>query len=90
MLGMVRRTGPGGWKAGKGSSDRRAGRPAALRVMSGPVLTWAVRRGGLGLCAAAVVLAAQPAVPASSAPAPAWAKQAPATHPAARASASMA
>ena len=51
----------------------------------------AVRRAGRGLVAAtALVLAAQPAVLASSAPAPTWTKQAPATHPPAKTDASMA
>ena len=51
----------------------------------------AVRRGGLGLfAAAAVVLAVQPAALASTAPAPTWTKQAPATHPPARLDGSMA
>lgn len=91
MLGVVRRAGRGGCKAaGKGSSDRRAGRATALRVLSGPVSVRAVWRGGLGLFAVAVVLAAQPAVLASSAPAPTWTKQAPATSPPDLASASMA
>jgi hypothetical protein len=51
----------------------------------------AVRRGGLGLFAgAAVVLLAQPAVLASSAPAPTWTKQAPTASPSARWGAPMA
>jgi hypothetical protein len=52
---------------------------------------WAVRRSGLGVLAAvAVVLSAQSAVLARSAPAPTWTKQAPAAHPSARWGASMA
>jgi hypothetical protein len=51
----------------------------------------AVRRAAVGLFAAmAVVLAVQPAVLASSAPAPTWTKQDPATSPSARYGASMA
>jgi hypothetical protein len=50
-----------------------------------------VWRGVLGLfAAAAVVLSVQPAVLASSAPAPTWTRQHPATHPPARQNASMA
>jgi hypothetical protein len=51
----------------------------------------AVRRGGLGVfAAAAVVLSAQSAVLASSSLAPTWTKQHPAAHPSARQGASMA
>ena len=92
MPGMVRRAGPGGCPAaGKSRSDRRAGRAAGLRVLPGRVSVRAVWRGGLGLvAAAAVVLAVQPAVLASSAPAPTWTKQAPAASPPGRFEASMA
>jgi hypothetical protein len=56
------------------------------------VTPWrAVRRAGVGLFAAmAVVLAVQPAALASSAPAPTWTHQAPATSPPARDWAAMA
>jgi hypothetical protein len=50
-----------------------------------------IRHGGLGLFTAiAAVLAVQPAALASSAPAPTWTQQAPATSPSPRAGASMA
>ena len=63
-------------------SHRPAGWAAPLTVVSWPVSMRAVRRGGLGVFAAvAVVLSAQSAVLASSAPAPTWTKQAPAASP---------
>ena len=63
--------GPGGGRAaGEIRSDGRAGWAAPWRAVSGMVSMRAVRRGGLGLLAAVVVvLSAQPAVLASSSPA---------------------
>ncbi len=79
-----------GQVAGLSRRHRFAGRAAPLRVVSWLVSPRAVRRGGLGLFAAVVVvLSAQPAVLASSS-APDWTQQAPATSPPARDFASMA
>jgi hypothetical protein len=72
-----------------------AGTTAPVRADNAAPLTvtpWrAVRRAGAALFAVmALVLAVQPAVLASSAPAPTWTKQAPATHPPAQSAAAMA
>ncbi len=75
----------GGKAAGAIRSHWLTGWAAPLAVVSWMASMRAVRRGGLGVLAAvAVVLSAQSAVLASSAPAPAWTKQHPVTHPPAR------
>ena len=82
---MRRIPGPGGRPpAGLIRSYRLAGRPTLSKV----VPRRAFRRAGLGaLVVVVAVLAAQPAVLASSSPALDWTQQAPATHPPARAAA---